>query len=108
MAKNALDQLLTLCISDFSQDFCKILLDNPCNTSSLRYDRLLHEFTQWLDTIGYSSSTTSTGLDRLRQIIALVLVESKIEAQELVDEWKKENQCQLRAGEILLILNRLK
>jgi len=36
------------------------------------------------------------------------LAESKKEAQDLVEEWKKENNCTLRAGEILLIMNKLK
>lgn len=108
LAKAALDQLLALCLSDFSQDFCKILLDKPCSSAaSLRYDRLLHELTQWLESIGYSQARGAES-KRLQQMIALILVENKTEAQELVDEWKKENQCQLRAGEVLLILNRLK
>lgn len=104
-----MDKIITLCLSDFSQSFCKLLLDNshnnPKSNSSLRYDRLLHELTQWLDTINYASPEAA-GLSRLRQIIALLLVESKSEAQELVEDWKKENQCQLRAGEILLIMNK--
>ena len=112
MAKDALHQLITMSLSDFSQDFCKLLLDNPhasASTSnlSLRYDRLLHELTQWLESIAYLSSDAA-GLDRLRQAIALLLVESKSEAQELVEDWKRGNQCQLRAGEILLIMNRFK
>ena len=103
-----MDQLISLILFDFSQDFCKLLLDNSqSSTSALRYDRLLHELAQWLESISYVPSDAA-GLERLRQAIALLLVENKIEAQELVDDWKKGGQCQLRAGEILLIMNRLK
>ena len=103
-----MDQLITLCLADFSQDFCKHLLDNSHKSApSLRYDRLLHELPQWLETINYAPSAPA-GLNRLRQALALLLVDSRSEAQDLVEEWKREGQCQLRAGEILLIMGRFK
>ena len=111
LAKEALDELITLGLGEFSQVFCKkVLFDDTegrgssSNTAvALRYDRLLHELLQWLEG-SLNLNNTTTVLLRLQQAISLLLTEGKKEGQDLVDEWKKENSCQLRAGEILLIL----
>lgn len=110
MAKEALDHLFGLSIADFSQIFCKKLYDHNLSTSFiLKYDRLLHELTNHLeDTLKYDHSANDPSLRRLKQSISLLLAESRSEARELVTEWKNENNCQLRAGEILLIMNKLK
>lgn len=111
MAKEALDQLISLTLSDFSQIFCKQLYDDQSNiktSSVLKYDRLLHELSNHLeDTLDYHPTTSDPSLLKLKQSISLLLAENKSEAQELVEEWKKENGCSLRAGEILLIMNKL-
>jgi hypothetical protein len=117
LAKEALNQLIGLTLSDFSQIFCKELYDNQTTTtittttysssSVLRYDRLLHELSNYLEgTLNYPTSDPS--LLRLKQSLSLLLAETKSEAQDLVEEWKREGACTLRAGEILLIMNKLK
>ena len=113
MAKEALDELISLSLSDFSQIFCKQLYDHQSASSSsssliLKYDRLLHELTNWLEETLNFSKISDPSLLRLKQSISILLAESKKEAQDLVEEWKKENNCTLRAGEILLIMNKLK
>lgn len=110
LAKEALNELLNLSVGEFTKSFCKqVLFDDRSTTDStaaLRYDRLLHELSQWLEDAVNMSNTSA--LQRLKQAIALLLVDSRTEGQELVDEWKRENSCQLRAGEILLIMNKKK
>lgn len=100
-------------MTEFSQIFCKQLYDDqPTSLSStliLRYDRLLHELIQWLEeTLNIAKIYDNPSVNRVKQSISLLLVESKAEGQELVEEWKNSMTCTLRAGEILLIMNKLK
>lgn len=102
-------ELLLSGMAEFSQIICKQILDGSIDTAPstiLRYDRLLHELLHFLDS---AFEIKSVGfLLRVQQLVALLLAESKGEAQELVEEWKgSEEGCALRAGEILLITNKL-
>jgi hypothetical protein len=113
LAKEALDELMVLSLMEFSQIFCKQLYDDqPASLSSaliLRYDRLLHELTHWLEeTLDIPKISDNPSINRVKQSISLLLAESKAEGQELVEEWKSSNTCTLRAGEILLIMNKIK
>ena len=108
-----MNEILSLIIEEFSQLFCKQLLCDPPESSSsttnstnyLRYDRLLHELISGFcdEIVGLEAK-----LARAQQIVSILLCENRIEGQEMVDEWKKEGICTLRAGEILLLLNNKK
>lgn len=101
-----MDLLISLALTEFVQVFCAKFFDGLNQTRAgeregLLFDRLMHELTAWLD----ENSFDSTSLLRVRQVIAILLTGSREEAQELVEEWKLEGNCKLRAGEILLILS---
>ena len=110
MAKEALDELINFGLGDFVQIFCKQLYENTSTSNTpnfLRYDLLLHNLSQFLeDQINLNSRNHP--LLKLKQSISLFLAESKAEGEEMVEEWKREGECKLRAGEILLILNKVK
>lgn len=133
MAKEAIGQLIILVVGDFVQSYCKLMLyDNSSSsqasnthshtgghltsTVALKHDRELHELTNWLDqqinldeSQSHAFNKSIDGiLARIKQSIALFLCETKEDAQELVEAWKAENNCKLRAGEILVILNKIK
>lgn len=99
-----MDRVISLALSDFVQTFCAKFFDQLApreDNKGLLYDRHVHEIVRWLD----ENSFDSSALDRIKQIVAILLTCNGAEAQELVDEWKLEGTCKLRAGEILLILN---
>ena len=110
-----MNEILLSTIGEFSQLLCKQLLSEPSTTTTtanfndsavyLRYDRLLHELIQSCEDFGLVVGFESK-LSRLQQIISILLCEKRHEAQELVEEWKRDGICSLRAGEILLLLNK--